>query len=75
MDTLERLNNEYPCDKRGGYKGNGCGSCKKNKKKEEEPVKGGKIICNLHNYPVPPYECEECPYQERTGKSRALNNK
>lgn len=74
MDTLERLNKDYPCDKRDGYAGSGCSGCNK-KKKDTKPVKGGKIKCNLHNYPVPSYECEECPYQERVGRSRALENK
>ncbi len=73
MDTLERLNREYPCDKRRGYSGTGCSSCSK-KKNTTPPSQNGKIDCGLHNYPVPPYECEECPYQERVGRNRALNN-
>lgn len=68
MDTLQRLNNDYPCDKRKGYSKSGCGSCKGS-------GKGGKIQCGLHNYPVPAYECEECSYQERIGRSRALKKK
>ena len=74
MGKLEKLNMDYPCDKRKGYAGTKCANCK-GKNKNTEPTTGGKIMCELHNYPVPPYECEECPYQERTGRSRALNNK
>lgn len=73
MDTLDRLNRDYPCDKRKGYIGTGCAGCSK-KKDSKDPPKGGKIDCKLHNYGVPSYECEECPYQERVGKSRALSN-
>ena len=72
MDTLERLNRDYPCDKRKGYAGTSCPGCNKNKNPNVSP-KGGKIKCDMHG-PVPSYECEECPYQERVGRSRALNN-
>jgi hypothetical protein len=68
MDTLEKLNKDYPCDKRKGYGSSGCGSCKKN----NDNVNTKKIDCGLYNHSVMHYDCEECSYQERIGKYRIL---
>jgi hypothetical protein len=66
MDRLEWLEKEYPCDKRHGKAMTGCCGNKF--------PSNGKVDCRLHNHPTPWYECTECPYQERIGKSKALDN-
>lgn len=64
----ERLQRDYPCDKRKGMGWGGC--CNQPKR----PVPG-KVDCALHHHIVPWYECEECPYQERIGKQRELERR
>jgi hypothetical protein len=67
MEPIDQLNQDYPCDKRGGYGTKGC-SCDGTQTTDKNRVK-----CFFHNRQASFKECRNCSHQK--AYMRVLANK
>lgn len=65
---LRYLNSNFPCDKRKGLAKIGCCNMPKN-------LSPFMMNCDLHKRPMMWDECTDCPYQERVGRQKVLDQK